>query len=128
LKDPTKLIHIGIFGSENIPSGNLGLVTIFSGLSLLYEYQPWNKCLLLFALWIRVARWFVFKPKIPIWVIFGGPWNGKCWYILWSFGKVCGHLVYLMDIGNVVVIWNIFPRFGKLCKKNLATLLRPPPA
>jgi hypothetical protein len=21
----------------------------------------------------KVARWFVFKPKIPIWVIFGGP-------------------------------------------------------
>jgi hypothetical protein len=30
----------------------------------------------------RVARWFVFKPKIPIWVNFGGPCNGKCWYIL----------------------------------------------
>jgi hypothetical protein len=24
---------------------------------------------------IRVARWFVFKPKIPILVKFGGPWN-----------------------------------------------------
>jgi hypothetical protein len=22
---------------------------------------------------IRVARWFVFKPKISIWVNFGGP-------------------------------------------------------
>jgi hypothetical protein len=21
----------------------------------------------------RVARWYVFKPKIPIWVKFGGP-------------------------------------------------------
>jgi hypothetical protein len=21
----------------------------------------------------RVARWFLFKPKIPIWVNFGGP-------------------------------------------------------
>jgi hypothetical protein len=30
----------------------------------------------------RVARWFIFKPKIPIWDNFGGPWNGKCWYIL----------------------------------------------
>jgi hypothetical protein len=26
----------------------------------------------------RVARWFVFKPKNPILVNFGGPWNGKC--------------------------------------------------
>jgi hypothetical protein len=23
----------------------------------------------------RVARWFIFKPKISIWVNFGGPWN-----------------------------------------------------
>jgi hypothetical protein len=27
---------------------------------------------------IRVARWFIFKPKIPIWVKSGGPWSGKC--------------------------------------------------
>jgi hypothetical protein len=32
--------------------------------------------------WSRVARLFIFEPKIPIWVDFGGPWNGKCWYIL----------------------------------------------
>jgi hypothetical protein len=25
------------------------------------------------ALECRVARWFLFKPKIPIWVNFGGP-------------------------------------------------------
>jgi hypothetical protein len=30
----------------------------------------------------RVARWLVYKPNIPIWVNFGGPWNGKCCYIL----------------------------------------------
>jgi hypothetical protein len=32
----------------------------------------------LFWVCVRVARWFVFKPKIPIWVNFGGPWRGKC--------------------------------------------------
>jgi hypothetical protein len=26
----------------------------------------------------RVARWFIFKPKIPIWVNFGVRSNGKC--------------------------------------------------
>jgi hypothetical protein len=26
-----------------------------------------------------------FKPKIPIWGYFGGPWNGKCWCILRPF-------------------------------------------
>jgi hypothetical protein len=31
-----------------------------------------------FHLRSRVARWFIFKPKIAIWVNFGGPWNGKC--------------------------------------------------
>jgi hypothetical protein len=30
----------------------------------------------------RLARWFVFKPKIPIWVNFGGPQDEKCLYIL----------------------------------------------
>jgi hypothetical protein len=30
----------------------------------------------------KVARWFVFKPKIRIWVNFGGSWNEKSWYIL----------------------------------------------
>jgi hypothetical protein len=50
---------------------------------------------------IRVARWYVFKPKIPIWVNIGGPWNGKVWYtysvdiwnILWTFGIFYGRLV-----------------------------------
>jgi hypothetical protein len=26
----------------------------------------------------RVARWFVFKPKIQIWVNFGGSCKGRC--------------------------------------------------
>jgi hypothetical protein len=33
----------------------------------------------------RGARWFIFKPKIPIWVNFGWPKIGKCCYILWTF-------------------------------------------
>jgi hypothetical protein len=41
---------------------------------------------------ISVARWFVFKPKIPILVKLGGSWNRKC-YILWPFGIFYGHLV-----------------------------------
>jgi hypothetical protein len=30
---------------------------------------------------VRVARWYIMKPKIPLWVNFGGPQIGKCWYI-----------------------------------------------
>jgi hypothetical protein len=76
------------------------------------------------ALCSRDARGFVFKPKIPIWVNFGGYWNGKCWYILCPFGLFYGNLVYF------VVIWSILWPFGiffpvLVCctKKNLATLL-----
>jgi hypothetical protein len=61
---------------------------------------------------IRVARWFVFKPKIPIWVNFVGLYNENVckfydhsvyftviWYNLWPFGRVCGRLVYFSHFG-----------------------------
>jgi hypothetical protein len=35
----------------------------------------------------RIARWYFFKPKLPNYVNFGGPWNEKGWYF-------CGHLEY----------------------------------
>jgi hypothetical protein len=71
--------------------------------------------------------WFIFKPKIQIWVNFGGPWNGKYWQILWSFGIFYGHLA------NVVIVWYIFSHFGSLSREKsgnpavrtiLRTLLR----
>jgi hypothetical protein len=65
---------------------------------------------------IRVARWFVFKPKIQIWVTFGVPWIGKCWYVLWPFGIFHDLLVHF------VFIWYIFPVLASCSKKNLATL------
>jgi hypothetical protein len=43
----------------------------------------------------KVARGFLFKPKIPILVKFGRPRNRKCWHILRSFGTNYGHLVML---------------------------------
>jgi hypothetical protein len=46
----------------------------------------------------RVARWYIFKPKIPIWVNLGGPRNGKLWDILFPFAMYWGHLVYLRAI------------------------------
>jgi hypothetical protein len=61
----------------------------------------------------RVARWFVFKPKIPIWVNFLGPEIGKCWYILWPFGIFYIHLGNFMIIWvHCVLIWYIFSIFG----------------
>jgi hypothetical protein len=43
----------------------------------------------------RVARWFVFKPKIPIRVIFGGLEVKNGLYIY-------GHLEYVIDIWDIL--------------------------
>jgi hypothetical protein len=72
----------------------------------------------------RVARWFVFEPKIPILVKFGGPWNRKCCYILRLFGLFYGIFVYLscgLVCGNLVYFFH-FGMFGP--RKNLATVKR----
>jgi hypothetical protein len=63
---------------------------------------------------IRVARWHIFEPKIPIWVKFGGYWM-ECnlwqfglfttiWYILWPFGTFYGFKVYFSPFWYVVPI------------------------
>jgi hypothetical protein len=48
----------------------------------------------------KVARWFIFKPKIPFFGNFGGTWNEKMlvyslaiWSKLRPFGTFYGHLV-----------------------------------
>jgi hypothetical protein len=45
----------------------------------------------------RVARWYIFIPKIPI-CIFWRALKSTCWSMLWQFGNF--------------VIWYTFPRFG----------------
>jgi hypothetical protein len=50
----------------------------------------------------RVARWYIFKPKIPIWVNFGGPYVE--WKMLASWP--CGILTY------VIIIWYLLRSFG----------------
>jgi hypothetical protein len=51
----------------------------------------------------------IFKPKTPIWVNFGGPWNGRGWYIIY------GHFEYITAIwylsGDLVY-------FGKVCEEK----------
>jgi hypothetical protein len=62
---------------------------------------------------IRVARWFVFKPKILIWVNFGGScllYFMTIWPILRPLEIFYGHLIYFVAISY------IFPRFGILDK------------
>jgi hypothetical protein len=62
-----------------------------------------------------VTRWFIFKPKIPIWVNLGGPEIGKCrnismciCNILRTLGIFYDHLVYF------VFVWDIFSGFGTM--------------
>jgi hypothetical protein len=67
---------------------------------------------------IRVARWFVFKTKIQIWVNFRGPCNGRCWYIVCTLGPFYGLLLYFMDIWYSSWKFGIFSRFGILCEEK----------
>jgi hypothetical protein len=66
-----------------------------------------------------------FKPKILIWLNFGGHCNGRCWRISWKFGIFYGHLIYFMDIWYIM--WSLgifcghlvhFPRVGKLYQEK----------
>jgi hypothetical protein len=68
---------------------------------------------------IRVARWFVFKPKTLIWVNFGGHWNGKCCYILRPFGQFSGRLVFLRSSGIFYDHLVYFSHFGMLGPRKI---------
>jgi hypothetical protein len=50
----------------------------------------------------RVARLFVFKPKIPLWVNFGEPYIGKCLHV---------YMIFIF-IGYGMTICYVFPHFG----------------
>jgi hypothetical protein len=76
-----------------------------------------------FRIETRVARWFAFKPKIPLSVNF---WRAVDWKMLIYFMAICyisrtlrissDHMVHF------VFIWYIFPVLVSCTKKNLATL------
>jgi hypothetical protein len=49
--------------------------------------------------------------KIPIWVNFGRPWNGKCCYILRPFGSFYSlwyMYVYFGQLVFFIIVWYIF--------------------
>jgi hypothetical protein len=72
----------------------------------------------------RVARWYNFKPKIPIWVNFVGSWNGKCWNILRPIWKICGNLIHFMVTMYILSFSPFLYVIHK--KKNLAILYQSP--
>jgi hypothetical protein len=50
----------------------------------------------------RVARWFIFKPKIPNWAHFGGLLTRKYLYILLPFGIFYEQLGYFMNNWDIL--------------------------
>jgi hypothetical protein len=67
----------------------------------------------------RVARWFLFKPKIQIWVNFGGSCNGRCWYILCTLGPFYGLFLYFMDIWYSSWKFGIFFPFWYFVRRKI---------
>jgi hypothetical protein len=59
----------------------------------------------------RVARWYIFKPRIPI---LGKFWGGLR---MENVGIVFGQLEFYTAIW-FVALWYIFPRFGTLCQEK----------
>jgi hypothetical protein len=96
------LIAAQVFGHLKMSSERL------SGKKRCWRRQYLSVC-------VMGARWFIFIPKIPIWVYFGGPWYGKCWYILWPFGIFKSFRGYLWPLGTVcgyLVYFSCFGTFG----------------
>jgi hypothetical protein len=64
-----------------------------------------------------------FKNKNSILVNFGGPCDGKYWYIIWPFAKFYGNLVHFVAICQILWLFGIyFPVLVCCPTKNLATL------
>jgi hypothetical protein len=79
----------------------------------------------------RVARWHIFKPKISIWVHFGGSCKEICCYKICTFGLFHGYLVYFIVICmcygylvHVIPFWKVVskkfcnPGLNLICTKN----------
>jgi hypothetical protein len=56
----------------------------------------------------RVARWYILRPKIKVWVYFGWPWNGKRWYICGIFGILRGPVQQFCTFYGILVNFSCF--------------------
>jgi hypothetical protein len=66
-----------------------------------------------------VAWRYIFNQKLQSCVNFGGSCNGRCWYILLTFGLFYGNFVHFMDIWYI--LWLLVYIFRT--KINLTTLV-----
>jgi hypothetical protein len=67
----------------------------------------------------RVARWHILKPKIPVWVNFGGSRNERCLSILLPFGLFYGHLVCFKVIWYILWLFGIVPPFWYVVPRKI---------
>jgi hypothetical protein len=81
-------VNFGRYFSEKMRPTPKKICPTPKNIAQMAKIRPiWSHCLLTKPFdW--VARWFILRPKIPIWVYFEGPWNGKCWYIFRPFGII----------------------------------------
>jgi hypothetical protein len=88
-------------------SGQIGKPTLL-------RVQCHNTWITTYVVSARVARWIIFKPKIPIWLNFGGPQIGKCLYIyfmaIWNI--IRRFWIFYYHLVHFVFIWYIFSSFG----------------
>jgi hypothetical protein len=69
----------------------------------------------------RVARWYIFRPKIAILVNFEGPCNGICWYNIWPLGLFYFHLISFDIFYDRFVCGNLvyFPPFWYILRRKI---------
>jgi hypothetical protein len=72
----------------------------------------------------NVARWYIFTPKISIWVNFGKSCNGTCWYFYANLFYFKAIMVHFMAIRYILWSFSNFSPVLVCCtENNLATLV-----
>jgi hypothetical protein len=66
----------------------------------------------------RVARWFVFNPKIPIWLNLGGFAMVNLGIFMTTWAILRPLEIFYVHLVHLVVIWYIFLRFGMLYQEK----------
>jgi hypothetical protein len=84
------------------PWQSLGAITHLSGINIVITIVD-N-----FSTKIRVARWCIFIPKMPIRVYFGKPWDGKFWCTSWPIWYI-SRLIWYWPFSTFVATLVYFP-------------------
>jgi hypothetical protein len=69
--------------------------------------------------WRQSCQMLYFQTKNCNWGKFWGSCNGKCWYILRTFGLCYGHLIYSMVIWYILWPFGIFSSFWYVTPRKI---------